>query len=308
MLREDASEHRKGRNRHRHRHEEGERGVADVGGENLVERQRDEEAERHGECDARVRDEGGLCDALAQDPRIQLHPDEEEVEGETDRGSRGEQGDDVGREEVVLGVRPDGAEQRGPEQDPGEHLPHHARLAEAGDDRSDEPGRQDDSCDREHEPTEGLLVRALWRRFRGSTRRRQRLGVPRGDALAADRPHELRRGALTLDGEVCGRRPAAHARHVARELPALEAELALWAVRKVDELTRLVDLELGAEAFRCRRVEAADRRGWMLIATGQDRGGGGHGEDPGDHDVAGHETRPAEAALRTQTPPMVNRL
>ena len=37
---------------------------------------------------------------------------------------------DVRREEVVLHLRRDRAEQRRPEQDPGEHLAHHARLAE----------------------------------------------------------------------------------------------------------------------------------------------------------------------------------
>ena len=141
-LGEDAGEHREGGDRHRDRHEQGERHVAHVRCEDPVERQGGDEAERHREGDARVRDERGLPVSLAQDPWIELHPDQEQVEGEPDRGRRAQQRHDVRREQIVLRCRPDRAEQGRAEQDAGEDLAHHPRLAEHGRSRPRRDGRR----------------------------------------------------------------------------------------------------------------------------------------------------------------------
>ena len=130
LLDEDAREHRERRDRHRDAHEEGERQVVDVRREDAVDRDRGEEAEREREGDARVRDERRLADPVPDQLRVELHPDEEEVERQSDLGGGADQRDDVRREEVVLDLGRDRAEQRRPEQDPGEHLAHHLRLAE----------------------------------------------------------------------------------------------------------------------------------------------------------------------------------
>ena len=208
-LDQDPREHGEGGDGHRDAHEEREGQVAHVGREQLVDRQRDEEAEPERERDARVRDERRLADPVAQDLRVELHPDEEEVEGEADLGGGGEERHDVRREEVVLRLRPDGAEQRRPEQDPGQHLAHHARLAEPRDQRADEPRGQDHGGDREHQAPERLLAAPLL----GGLGRRARLGQllverPPSPAPSPTVPVSLARGPFAGDREVDGRRPA----------------------------------------------------------------------------------------------------
>ena len=54
-----------------------------------------------GEGDTRVRDERRLADALPDQLRVELHPDEEQVEGEPDLCGRSDQRHDVRREEVL---------------------------------------------------------------------------------------------------------------------------------------------------------------------------------------------------------------
>ena len=194
-LDQDPREHGEGGDGHRDAHEEREGQVAHVGREQLVDRQRDEEAEPHRERDARVRDERRLADPVAQDLRVELHPDQEEVEGEADLGGPGEERHDVRREEVVLGLGPDGAEQRRPEQDPRQHLAHHARLVEPRDQRADETRGQDHGGDREHQPAEGLLAAPLLRRLGRRARLGQLLLEGRSHRLPADRAGELRGSA-----------------------------------------------------------------------------------------------------------------
>ena len=156
-LDEDAREHRKRGDRHRDAYEEGEREIAFVRRERLVGRQGDQEAERERNGDARVRDEGRLPDPRAQRTRVELHPHEEEVEGEPDLGDGRDERDDVLREEVALGPGPDLREERRPEEDPAEHLAHHTRLRESAERHAEEAGGDDDGRDREHEPAERLL-------------------------------------------------------------------------------------------------------------------------------------------------------
>ena len=194
-LDQDAGEHREGGDRHRNAHEEGEREVANVRRQQLVDGDCDQEAERHRERNARVRDERRLSDPLTENARIELHADEEEVEGQPDLGRPREQRDDVRREEVGLGFRPDGSEQRRPEQDPGEHLAHHARLAQPRDERADEASGEEHRGDGEHQPAERLFAGPLDGLLGGGPGLGERLGEL-GRHLARNRPCRRRRRSL----------------------------------------------------------------------------------------------------------------
>ena len=297
-LGQDPREHGEGGHGHRDAHEEREGQVAHVGREQLVDRQRDEEAEPERERDARVRDERRLADPVAQDLRVELHADEEEVEGEADLGGGGEERHDVRREEVVLGLRPDGAEQGRPEQDPGQHLAHHARLAEPRDQRADEPRGQDHGGDREHQPPEGLLAAPLL----GGLGRRSRLGQLLDelavDALLADRAGERRRGPFAGDLEVDGRRAAADAVDGPGQLVVAEAQLAAGAAADVDELARLDEREALAETGGVRLVEARDRGLRLLVPADRDRHRDRGDEEERHGDVADDQPRSAQTIAR----------
>ena len=101
-LDEDAREHREGRDRHRHPHEEREREEVVVRADELVERQRDREAEHHRQGDARVRDRRGLGHPAAQLLGVELEADQEHVEDQPEVRDDADQGDDVGREDRRL--------------------------------------------------------------------------------------------------------------------------------------------------------------------------------------------------------------
>ena len=186
-LDQDPRENREGSDRHRDAHEEGERQVTDVRREQRVDRQRDEEAEPQRECDARVRDEGGLPDPALQHARFELHPDQEEVEHEADLRRAGEKRHDVRREEVALRGRPDerrggsgrGGSRRAPRPSPAAGR---ARLVTAP---TSACGKEHGG-DCEHQPSERLLARPLRRRLRRRAGRRQRSGERGGRRRAAD--------------------------------------------------------------------------------------------------------------------------
>ena len=285
-LDQDPGEHGEGGDGHRDAHEEREGQVAHVGREQLVDRQRHEEAEPQRERDARVGDERRLADPVAQDFRVELHPDQEQVEREADLGGAREERHDIRREKVVLGFGPDRAEQRRPEQDSGQHLAHHARLVEPCDQRADEARRQDHRCDREHQPAEGLLTAALFRRLGGRARLGQLLLEGRRRPLAADRAGELRGGPFAGDREVDLLVTAGGALDGAGQPVVAEAQLAAGAVADVHELARLDKLEALTETGGVRRVEAGDRGLRLLVPTDHDRHGDRREQEGGDDHVA----------------------
>ena len=184
-LDEDPREDRKRGDRHRDAHEQRKREVILVRSEQPVDRRGDEHPERHRERDARVRHERRPRGVLAEQAWVELHADEEEVEGETDLRRAREERHDVRREEIVLGCGPDGSEERRPEQNAGEDLPHHARLADLSERGAEEPCSENHRGDREHQPAEGLLTGTFRRLLRARARRRQSLGELRLERLPA---------------------------------------------------------------------------------------------------------------------------
>src|SRR5581483_3851886 len=216
----------------------------------------------------RVRDERRLRDPGAEDARVDLHADEEEVEREADLGGAREQRYDVGREEEALRGRPDRAEERRPEQDAGEHLTHHARLAEPRRHRADEPRREQHGRDREHQSAERLLARARRRLLRARARRGQRAREPRGELPAAERPRELLTRQTEVEREDACAREAAD---VAAQVAAADAELPARAAAQVDELAGLDELEVAAETGGARGPEAGDGRRRVPAAPERER-------------------------------------
>ena len=161
---EDPREHREGGDRHRDAHEQCKRQVVDIGREQRIDDEGGQEPEGEREGNAHVRDEERLTDALPQDARVELHPDEEEVEGEPDLCGTGQERDDVGGEEVGLDLGRDRSEQRRAEQDAGQDFAHHLRLAHSAECGTGKPRREDDGRDRKHQPAERLLTGAFLRR------------------------------------------------------------------------------------------------------------------------------------------------
>ena len=79
-LGQDPRQHRERGDRHRHAHEQRERDELLVRPDELVERQRDRDAEQQRHGDARVRDRRGLGDLALQRAAVDLEPDQEHVE------------------------------------------------------------------------------------------------------------------------------------------------------------------------------------------------------------------------------------
>ena len=115
----------------------------------LVQRQRDRDAEQHRDRDARVRDRRGLRDLALELAAVDLEPDQEHVEDQPEVRDRADRGQRVGWEERGLQVGRDRAQQRRAEHQSGDHLAHHARLADLGGDVAEDPA--DDQHDRERE-------------------------------------------------------------------------------------------------------------------------------------------------------------
>ena len=153
--------------------------------EQPVDRRGDEHPERHRERDTRVRHERRPRGVLAEQAWVELHADEEEVEGETDLRRAREERHDVRREEIVLCSWPDRSEERRSEQDAREDLAHHARLADLSECGAEEPCGEDHCGDCEHQSAERLLAGTLRRLLRARARRRQSLGELRLERLPA---------------------------------------------------------------------------------------------------------------------------
>ena len=120
-----------------------------------------------------VRDRRGLGEAPAQLREVELEPDEEHVEDQPEVGHDADERDDVAREQGALQVGEQQPEDGRPEEDPGEHLAHHARLAEVRDRRAHEPREEHDHDDREEEGGDRLGEVALLGRDHLLGRRRR---------------------------------------------------------------------------------------------------------------------------------------
>ncbi len=215
-----------------------------------------------------------MRDPPLEHPRVELEPDEEEVEDEPDVGRADEERHDERREEVVLHRRRDPAEQRRAEQDAGEHLAHDRGLADLFHQRPDEARGEHHCRDRKHQASEDHFV--PWRigGLRRGARLRQRLQEPRRGGHA---PRQRPQPVLVGDAHAEAPLAAAEARDLPREPPMLEPELSVQRAARIDELARLLELELprAADARAGAAVGAATSGCACPVGAKRERG---HGE------------------------------
>ena len=295
-LDQDPRQHREGGDRHRDAHEEREGGEAALGrrADQGVGRQRHGDAREHRDRDAGVGDRRGLCHAPAQLREVELEPDEEHVEDQPEVGRDADERDDVAREEGALQVGEEQSEDRRPEEDPGEHLPHHARLAEVRDRRPHEPCEEHDHDDGQEEGGDRLGEVALLGRDdllgRGAG---PGGGQVQGDVaverLPGDRAHALvATGQAPGDGTVAVDQAPEAALDLVGAAGLLELERAAQAVRARREL-------VGARDRRRRARAQGAGRGRVALELGAQRGAAERPEEHALHGDRGHERALAAA-------------
>ena len=143
-------------------------------------------SEEEGYEDARMR--GGHCGmhAVCEQADIEFQPDQEHIQDDAELRDQAQEGGDRGRQDPPGELR---AEQRGPEQNAGDHLPDHGRLAQIGKELGQElPG--DDNGRERHEDVQddrGRLGGHFGERCDGSRRRgHQHLTIPANEEKGAD--------------------------------------------------------------------------------------------------------------------------
>ncbi len=182
-LGDDPGQHRERGDRHRDAHEQRERDELLVRAEQLVERQGTRHPEHHRNREAGVRHRQRRPQPPAKLAEVDLEPDQEHVEDQPEVGGDSDERDDVAGEDLRLQAWVDRAEHSRPEDDPGQHLPHHPRLAESRHHAATQPREQHHDEQRDEERDDGLIRRAaegrrhVLRGGRGAQRRGRRDGA-----------------------------------------------------------------------------------------------------------------------------------
>ena len=151
---DDAGEHGEGGDAHGGAHEDGGVGEGSGGREETgvgFEVPAEESAEDEGGGHASEGDGDGGAEAFADDVHTEFEADDEHVEGETELGGREEDLHGVLGEEGGGPLRREGTEERGAEEDPGDHFGDDLGLAEFCGDDADDPAEHEDDRDLEEE-------------------------------------------------------------------------------------------------------------------------------------------------------------
>ena len=144
-LHEDAAEDGDRRDRHGDREEEREAEQWHGLRQSRMEPRRGEIAHREGDRESDRADEDDRSAMAGQMPlELELQPDLEHQEDQSDLGQTGEDRAGRGGKELVHEAREKGAEQARSQQETGQDLAGHVGLAEPAHDRGHEPGREED--------------------------------------------------------------------------------------------------------------------------------------------------------------------
>ena len=196
-----------------------------------------------------------------------------------------EQRDHERREEVVLDT--DGASAPssvGPSRMPASDLAHHRRLADARRRAPEEARGEDHGRDREHQPPEDHLVLRAVRGLRGG----RPSAAPPGTAReAGTQPGSGRNRCSSATRMQKRRSPPRRHETVPEEPPTLEPKLSVQRAAPVDELARLLELELprAADARAGPAVGPGDVRLRVPVGAERERSHGEAGTYPEDNEV-----------------------
>ena len=113
-------------------------------GEARKEIDREQCAQEKGDNDTGVACDDGCVAAAAQDLGVQLQPDEEHEQHEPDLAQRAQEAKAFLREQGGRNIRRDPAENRGAEQNAGDHFSDDLWLMEPAKDPAGEPGHDQD--------------------------------------------------------------------------------------------------------------------------------------------------------------------
>jgi hypothetical protein len=145
---QDPRQYRERRDGHRHTDEQREREEGDrvavhdrVRG---VQQRGEQHAEGERQDDRRQRDRDGDPLAAADERQVDLEPDQEHEQHQPELGQDVQVGPDVGREELRVQITGQRAEQRRTQQDAGDDLPDHGRLADLESQPPEQPGDHHD--------------------------------------------------------------------------------------------------------------------------------------------------------------------
>ena len=143
---EDARQHRERGDRHGDAHEEGEGAEGRPRRRQACDRVTSDSAapSRNGTMMLTWLTNTAACAMRRRCAASSSMPDHEHEEDDADLAEQAERAERGGGEEERLRLRPEPAEQRGAEQDAGDHLADDGRLAQAAEEPADEPRRDDD--------------------------------------------------------------------------------------------------------------------------------------------------------------------